>query len=71
MDLAGGVQAVEQRHHDVEDRHVRRPLSHEDDGFPPVGRLPHDLEAGTGQEQAQRLANNDVIVGQHQAQRHV
>ena len=35
----------------------------------PVRRLPHDVEAGVHQEQAQRLADDDVVVGQDEAHR--
>jgi hypothetical protein len=63
LDLAGSVEAVKQRHHEVEDRYIRLQLSRQTHGLMAVPGFPDDLEALALQEELYRLTNDSVIVG--------
>ena len=63
LDLEGSVEAVEQRHHEVEDRHIRLQLPRQTHGLMAVRGFPDDLEALALQEELHRLTNDGVIVG--------
>ena len=64
-DLPRRLDAVQERHGDVEDRHVRLVLLGKAHGFTAVARLGHDLPVGALFEHlAEALANDSVIVGE-------
>ena len=71
LDLARGVQAIEQRHHDVEDGHVRLELARKPDDLVPVGGFTDDIEAGGGEEKAQALSNDHMVIGEEDAYWHI
>ena len=62
LDLEGSVEAVEQRHHEVEDRHIRLHLPRQTHGLMAVSGFSDDLEALTLQKELDRLTNDRVII---------
>src|SRR6266571_3458963 len=66
-DLARGIDAVQERHHDVEHGDVRLMLPRQLDRRPAIGSLGYDLEAVPLEQGTHALSEHDVIVGQHYA----
>ncbi len=67
---AGGADAVQHRHVQVEQDRVRAVLGHLGDGLLAVGGRPDHLDAGqAAQQQDQALAHAGLVVGDDQAER--
>src|SRR5207245_3307790 len=62
LDFARGVEPVQQRHADVQDRDVRPDGGHQQEGFLAVGRLTDHLEARFLQQGPDALADERMIV---------
>jgi hypothetical protein len=68
-DLACRLDPAEQRHPDVEHRHVGLVLQGEADGIPPGARLRHDLPVGALLEHlSETLSHERVIVRKQKSQ---
>src|SRR5687768_14519970 len=78
--LVGGAYPIEERHGEIEDRHVRLKVVGPPDSLQTVESLPNDLEVvETGrpssvfapEESLQPLTKDFVVVGQDKSERHV
>ena len=69
-DFAGGIHAVEHGHGDVQDGDVGRESPHRVHRGAPVRLIRHNLEAPFLQECPQGLAEDQMIIRQHQPNRH-
>src|SRR5262249_20252235 len=62
------LHAVELRHAQIEEHHVRAQLAGEAHGLEPVGRLAHHLDAVVGREHgAEPLAEEGLVIGEEDA----
>src|SRR5205823_5409785 len=68
VDTTRGLDAVEPRHLDVEERHVGPRLASELDRLEPVTRLAADLEAVLLEQLAQVEADDRLVLGDQHAQ---
>ena len=67
-----GLDAVQVRHADVQQAHVRAQLARECDGLPSVGGLTDDLDVGlAGQDRGEPNADDALVIGDEHADRHV
>src|SRR5947208_1591796 len=69
-DLARGVDAVQQRHHDIEYRDVGMVLARRGGRRPAVGRFGHHRDAVPLEQGADAVPEHRVIIGQDDLQGH-
>ena len=70
-DLASCVHPVQDRHREVEHGRVGTPLPGQLHGGHPIGGFPDDLEVLALQQDFHALPDDQMVVGQHDARRHL
>ena len=68
-DLSGGIDAVEQRHRDIEKRDVGVALASHIHGFAAVGSFGGNFESFLQKDSFQAVANDGVVIGNQYAMR--
>jgi hypothetical protein len=62
-DLAGRVEAVQDRHREIQDRHVRAAIASQADGLLAVRGFADDLEPLSLHQDLEALADDQVVIG--------
>jgi hypothetical protein len=70
LNLCGGVEAVQQRHDEVEHDHVRLEAFSQLDGFAAVGGLADHVEPFALEQDAKALSENLMVVGKKHSDWH-
>jgi len=71
QDLSGSIEAIQEGHGEIEDGDVGKKVLGESDGLMAVRGLPDKLKAFPLQESLQALADNRVVVGEENPNRHL
>ena len=66
-DLSGGIDAVEQRHRDIEQRNVGMTLASHVHGFAAVASFGGNFESFLQKDSLQAVANHGVVIGNQYA----